>query len=588
MAQRITVDIVAETAQLRAGLDQVNQQLGGLQAGVSKINQVTSAVAGIGVAAAGLSKATGFITQAAGAASDLQETTSKVGQIFGDAADEVLKFSQGTAKSIGQSSQQALDASATFGIFGKAAGLAGTDLTTFSTDFTVLASDLASFNNTSPQDAINALGSALRGESEPLRRYGVLLNEDALKAEALSLGLTKANVSTVKVELAQAKAQKAAEAYAKAVRESGEGSAAAAEKGALLEKANLDLTKATSGISEKLTASQKILAAQSLIYKQTTDAQGDFTRTSDGLANSQRILEATQADLNTNLGKSFLPIMDQVTKVVQFAIDLFTKLPGPVQTFIVGLTLLIATLGPLIILINSVKTALVALEVAKIAASIASGGLTVATNLLSLAMRAIPILAIIGLIVLLVQNWDTVTDVVGKVLKAIGQFAKDAVKFIGDAVKGIGDALKNIGGFFVKAVDTIVDVFSIIPNKMLEIGANIVKGLWNGISGLTSWIKDKVTGFFGSLIPGWAKDILGIKSPSKVFAGIGQNIVQGLVGGLSGPVKVPSMVTPARVGASSGVNITINAGLGTDPYKLGREVNKAVSKYSRVSNKVVR
>jgi hypothetical protein len=55
-------------------------------------------------------------------------------------------------------------------VFGKSAGLAGDDLVKFSTDFTGLASDLASFNNTSPEEAITAIGSALRGEAEPLRR----------------------------------------------------------------------------------------------------------------------------------------------------------------------------------------------------------------------------------------------------------------------------------------------------------------------------------------------------------------------------------------------------------------------------------
>jgi hypothetical protein len=63
------------------------------------------------------------------------------------------------------------------------------ELATFSNDFTALASDLASFNNTTPEEAINAIGSALRGESEPLRKYNVLLNDAKLKAAALELGI---------------------------------------------------------------------------------------------------------------------------------------------------------------------------------------------------------------------------------------------------------------------------------------------------------------------------------------------------------------------------------------------------------------
>ena len=150
-------------------------------AGAAKV--AATAVAGIGVV--GVAGA----LKAIDAASDLEEAISKAGVLFGDGADEIERFAEGAAKALGQSKQEAIDAAATFAIFGKSAGLAGDDLVGFSTDFVELASDLASFNNTSPEDAVQAIGAALRGESEPLRRYGVLLNDATLKAEALALGI---------------------------------------------------------------------------------------------------------------------------------------------------------------------------------------------------------------------------------------------------------------------------------------------------------------------------------------------------------------------------------------------------------------
>src|SRR5574343_101163 len=69
------------------------------------------------------------------------------------------------------------------------AGLAGDDLVQFSTGFVGLASDLALFNNTTPEQAIQAIGAALRGESEPLRAYGVLLDDATMRQKALELGL---------------------------------------------------------------------------------------------------------------------------------------------------------------------------------------------------------------------------------------------------------------------------------------------------------------------------------------------------------------------------------------------------------------
>ena len=200
------------------------------------------------------------VVPAVNAASDLEESMSKNNVIFGDAASAVSSFADEAARALGQSKTQALAAASTFGTFGKAAGLAGQELATFSTDFVTLASDLASFNNTTPEDAINAIGAALRGESEPLRRYGVLLNDATLKAAALELGIYD-------------------------------------------------------GIGA-LTAQQKVLAAQKVIYEQTTDAQGDFARTSDGLANQQRILAAQVENLQAKFGELLLPVFKRVVQYI--------------------------------------------------------------------------------------------------------------------------------------------------------------------------------------------------------------------------------------------------------------------------------
>lgn len=253
------------------------------------------------------------------AASDLNETVSKTNVIFGAAAKEVLAFGDTTAKSMGISKTAALDAASTFGVFGKAAGLTGTQLATFSTDFTALAADLASFNNTTPEDAIVALGAALRGESEPIRRYGVLLNDATLKQEALNLGIY-------------------------------DGSGA-------------------------LTAQQKVLAAQAAIYKQTGDAQGDFARTSNGLANQQRILSASLRDTQAAIGRALLPVVQAVLPLLTKFADWAARNPK-VFLAIAGV---IATLAASIVAVN---IAMMANPFSLIAAGIAIliAGLVVAYN----------------------------------------------------------------------------------------------------------------------------------------------------------------------------------------------------------------
>ena len=200
-----------------------------------------------------------IIKDSIGNASDLVEAGTAITAVFGDADATIQKFAAGSAASLGQSTNQTLDAARVFGVFGKAAGLSGDDLAGFSTDFITLAADLASFNNTTPEAAIQALGAGLRGESEPLRQYGVLLDDAALKARATTLGIY-----------------------------SGSGA---------------------------LTQQQKVLAAQAEIMAQTGVQQGDFAKTSAGLANQQRILSAGLTNLSTTFGAIFLPI---ATTVVGF------------------------------------------------------------------------------------------------------------------------------------------------------------------------------------------------------------------------------------------------------------------------------
>ena len=242
------------------GLNKAQQALKGIGGPAGKLGNIlkASVVPGLIAAAGSVLVFTKGLMPAIQAASDLQENTSKISVIFGDAGKAVTDFAKTAAREIGQSQNQVLAAAGTFGTFGKAAGLAGDQLATFTTDFISLSADLASFNNTTPDEAINAIGAALRGEAEPLRRFGVLLNDATLKAAAMELGIY-----------------------------SGSGA---------------------------LTAQQKILAAQKVIYEQTGDAQGDFARTSDGLANQQRILSAQFENVKTKIGELLLPVFSTLVK----------------------------------------------------------------------------------------------------------------------------------------------------------------------------------------------------------------------------------------------------------------------------------
>lgn len=94
-------------------------------------------------------------------------------------------------------------------------------------------------------------------------------------------------------------------------------------------------------------------------------------------------------------------------------------------------------------------------------------------------------------------------------------------------VKGIAKNIPQIVTSVLNMMSTIVQtIWDALPD-IIEVGKDIVRGLWEGIKAMASWIGEKVSGFVGGLVDG-VKGVLGIHSPSRVFAGIGQNMALGL------------------------------------------------------------
>jgi hypothetical protein len=221
-------------------------------------------VAAFGMATAGAAAAGLLGRSFVNSASDVNESLSKNRVLFGKYADDVAKFSDTSAKSFGISKVAALDATGTFGNLFRALDIGPKKAADLSVNLTQLAADMASFNNASPEDTLEALRSGLVGETEPLRRFGVNINDAQLREEALRQGLIKST-------------------------------------------------------KDVLPANVKALAAVALITKQTSAAHGDFARTSGGLANQSRILKAQISDLGANIGARLLPV---VLKVTTFLNDL--------------------------------------------------------------------------------------------------------------------------------------------------------------------------------------------------------------------------------------------------------------------------
>ena len=101
------------------------------------------------------------------------------------------------------------------------------------------------------------------------------------------------------------------------------------------------------------------------------------------------------------------------------------------------------------------------------------------------------------------------------------------LKMVISLVKGIAQNIPQLVTSVLNMMATIVQtIWDSLPD-IIEVGKNIVRGLWEGIKAMASWIGEKVSGFVGGLVDG-VKGVLGIHSPSRVFAGIGQNMALGL------------------------------------------------------------
>jgi len=424
-----------------------------------------------GLAVAGGAAAAGAIK----AASDLSEEISKTGELFGDSATEIDDFAKTAARRFGQSRKDALEAANTFAIFGKAAGLAGDDLVGFSTDFVGLASDLASFNNTSPEDAVQAIGAALRGEAEPLRRYGILLDDATLKQKALELGIYNGNGA--------------------------------------------------------LTQQQKIRAAEIAIYEQSSAAQGDFARTSEGLANQQRILRAEFANVVAQVGEKLLPIAlklaqffnEKVLPAVQKLADAFSErgLAG-VFDLIVGV---IRDKGPAIRdgIINFLQSAWTWIRDTGIPALLdlmARAGNAIVEWIKP---RIVPMLEAIGEFIGAAANW-LIDEGLPWLVDTLIKLGDELVAWIKPKIV---PALQALGELLVNILDWILtDALPKLAAQLLELAAALVSWIVDVtpevLKALGLMLIDIVDWFFTDAIPTIFEE--GVKLGQEIIEGIGEGL----------------------------------------------------------------
>ena len=120
-----------------------------------------------------------------------------------------------------------------------------------------------------------------------------------------------------------------------------------------------------------------------------------------------------------------------------------------------------------------------------------------------------------------------ITTLANAIIKNLPGLIVAAVRIIGSLATGLIENLPTLIKQVPKIIAELVNGFVEGLPDIIDVGKQIIEGLWEGIKSMASWIGGKVSGFVGGLVDD-VKGVLGIHSPSRVFAGIGENMALGL------------------------------------------------------------
>lgn len=573
---------------------------------------IMSGVRALGSAVADMARSfVDFAKSGVETASDLEEVQNVVDTTFGeDGAKSVDAFAKKAASAFGMSELSAKQFTGTMGAMLKSMGLSEDAVLDMSTDIAGLAGDMASFYNLDPEEAFAKLRSGISGETEPLKQLGINMSVANLEAYALSQGIETAY--------------------------------------------------------KEMTQAEQATLRYNYLMQATADAQGDFAKTSDSYANQQRIMQLNIENLGASIGTKLIPYLTDFTTalngllsgetdvqtfvgslsnmVLQAAEGIITNLPvimeaggeiftslfaglqeiGPkaidvavevldnlVAGLLTGLPMLLETGATLLVslvegiaerlpeliptAVSVVMQLVETLTSPDVLVSLVDAGLLLIINLAEGLVKAIP--ELVQQIPVIIKN--LVSSLVQSAPKILAAGVQLIVNLGSGLITAIPELIKSIPQIIAAIVGGLIDGVS----KIIDVGKNIVSGLWEGIKSMGTWIKEKVSGFFDGIVGG-VKNLLGIHSPSRVFAGIGGYMAEGLGEGfgdeivgvqknikrsmqdlipdVSGSVSVTGKVNPTALsdlGQSGGITAEmlreVFSGMGL--YMNGRKVGALIS-----------
>ncbi|PSJ42149.1 phage tail tape measure protein [Allosphingosinicella deserti] len=530
----LAVNLSLETAAFRNGATEAQRQMAGLQKKLSSVG-ANLAKAGAGLSLAVSAPLLAFGKGAVTAASDAAELQSAFDQTFGEMAGEMNKWAEATGNALGRSTREMQEGAKTFGLYFNQMGKTRAEAAKMSQTFTVLAQDLASFHNTSGEDALAALQSGLSGESEPLRKFGVFLSEAAVNAKAAELGI--------------------------------------------------------GSLGGTLTEQEKIQARYALILEATKNAQGDVARTSGSTANQVKASQAAWEELQITIGTKLLPALTPLITAFTGILIKFNELSPATQTFIVGAGAIAAALGPVLLALSPVVTAFsallpVVLKLGPIVSSLIPLILSMGKALMVLALNpvgaVITALAVaVGAVYLAWKNWDTIKPIIVGLYTTVKTWILDKLNAVWESVMS---KIRTVANAF-KWLDDVVVRNSYIPDMVTSIGDHMAR-LDDNMVGQAETATKKTAEAFAGMAQNIASSLQGIVGSIKRGDWLGA--IEGVAGAVGqfggfGGSKVPAMANVTGMANGGAFSIAGRGGIDRNLLSVNGSPVARVSRGERVS-----
>lgn len=469
-----------------------------------------AALAGTALAGVGISK---FFGDAVTKASDLGESLNAVSVAYGKASGDIAKLGEDAATRLGVTQTDFNAAAVRFSAFAERVVGEGGNVGGFVDDVTTRAADFASVFNIDVSEALQVFQSGLSGEAEPLKRFGINLLDSEVKAYALQEGLI--------------------------------------------------------GVGEQMSEDIKTQARYGLLMQETAKTAGDFANTSDGLANSQRILSANFDDMKAqignallpafaNLSQSLLPVVSTLGEALKPAIE---NLTPAIEGIARQIPYLLESFIPLIPVIG---------ELAGVFIELAAEGLSYFADLvamlmpliselvplvLNLASEVLPVLFFVieALLAVLAPIIEAILPVFAELLLALAPIVTELVMALLPLVLELLPILLGLIEFLIP----VLEVAAMIFGELLIFAIELFVGAIENVSSVLTIFGSFFEGTFGGLGDFFYKIINSWIGAFESFVNFIIRGVNGIINAINRiQVSAPGWVTALTGMTSFGFNIS--------------------------------